>query len=149
MTAQANNYRRISRLLSIVCALLSIVRVNAQNTGSDRLEKMPVGLETDYALSALPPHLRSEATVYLLDPQRGFYIGRQGTNGFICFVSRTDSCPLQLRHFSSENWSRNSPPFNVSRACSCSCAACTTITYSRTRASAHTTKCETTNCAKS
>jgi len=54
------------------------------------LEKMPEDLETDYALSALPAHLRAGATVYLLDPARGFYISRQGSNGFICFVSRTE-----------------------------------------------------------
>jgi hypothetical protein len=54
------------------------------------LEKMPVDLETDFALSALPPHLRDKATVYLLDPKKGYYIGRQGTNGFSAFVVRTE-----------------------------------------------------------
>jgi len=34
--------------------------------------------------------LRSEATVYLLDPEKGFYVARQGKNGFVCFVSRTE-----------------------------------------------------------
>lgn len=53
------------------------------------LEKMPVDLETDFALSALPPHLRDGATVYLLDPKKGYYISRQGTNGFICYIERT------------------------------------------------------------
>lgn len=54
------------------------------------LDKMPADLETDYALSALPPHLRDNATVYLLDPKMGYYVSRQGSNGYICFVSRTD-----------------------------------------------------------
>jgi hypothetical protein len=54
------------------------------------LEKMPADLETDYALSALPPHLRNDATVYLLDPNTGYFVSRQGSNGYICFVSRTD-----------------------------------------------------------
>ena len=62
----------------------------AQGTADWRLEKMPVDLETDYALSALPPHLRNEATVYLLDPQKGYYVGRQGSNGYICFIARTE-----------------------------------------------------------
>lgn len=62
----------------------------AQGTADWRLEKMPVDLETDYALSALPPHLRDEATVYLLDPQKGYYVSRQGSNGYICFISRTE-----------------------------------------------------------
>ena len=51
---------------------------------------MPAGLETDFALSALPAHLRDSATVYLLDPEKGYYIGRRGTNGFSTFVIRTD-----------------------------------------------------------
>lgn len=55
-----------------------------------RLEKMPVKLETDFALSALPPYLRANTTVYLLDPDKGYYIAHKGTNGFICFVSRTE-----------------------------------------------------------
>jgi len=54
------------------------------------LEKMPVDLETDFALSALPPHLRDQATVYLLDPKKGYYIARKGTNGFSAFVNRTE-----------------------------------------------------------
>ena len=62
----------------------------AQGTADRRLEKMPVDLETDYALSALPPHLRNDATVYLLNPQEGYYVAHQGSNGYICFVSRTE-----------------------------------------------------------
>jgi hypothetical protein len=50
---------------------------------------MPVALETDYALSSLPPQLRPVATVYLLDPAKGYYIAHKGSNGFICFVMRT------------------------------------------------------------
>ncbi|HEV2353655.1 MAG TPA: hypothetical protein VGR89_05395 [Puia sp.] len=55
-----------------------------------RLDKMPADLETQLALSALPASLRAAATVYLLDPSKGFYIARRGTNGFVCFVSRTE-----------------------------------------------------------
>ena len=62
----------------------------AQKSQDWVLEKMPVDLERDYALSALPPHLRDQATVYLLDPKKGYYIGRQGTNGFSTFVNRTE-----------------------------------------------------------
>lgn len=51
---------------------------------------MPADLETDLALSALPPHLRSGASVYLLDPDKGYYAVRKGTNGFVCFIDRTD-----------------------------------------------------------
>lgn len=61
-----------------------------QATGDWRLEKMPPELESDFALSALPPQLRSAATIYLLDPVKGYHISRQGTNGFVCFVARTE-----------------------------------------------------------
>jgi hypothetical protein len=54
-----------------------------------QLEKMPVDLETDYALSSLPPRLRDSSTVYLLDPAKGYYKARQGTNGFSVLVTRT------------------------------------------------------------
>ena len=62
----------------------------AQKTNDWRLDKMPADLETDYALSALPPHLRGGATVYLFDPAKGYYMAREGTNGFSAFVERTD-----------------------------------------------------------
>jgi hypothetical protein len=51
---------------------------------------MPADLEKEFALSALPPHLRAAATVYLLDPSMGYYITQQGSNGFVCFIDRTD-----------------------------------------------------------
>jgi hypothetical protein len=79
------------KLIALTFALFIFTEGFAQAvpTGS-QLEKMPVDLETDYALSALPPHLRNEATVYLLDPQKGYYIAHQGSNGYICFISRTE-----------------------------------------------------------
>ena len=70
----------------IVCSSESF----AQQTNDWQLDKMPQALETDYALSALPPHLRDGATVYLLDPAKGYYMARKGTNGFTAFVERTD-----------------------------------------------------------
>ena len=81
-------YCRSTILLSFI--LFISTQNFAQGTADWRLEKMPVDLETDYALSALPPHLRNDATVYLLDPQKGYYVGRQGSNGYICFISRTE-----------------------------------------------------------
>ncbi len=70
-------------------SLLALVFFSIQNF-AQKLEKMPADLETDFALSAMPPHVRGGATVYLLDPDKGYYVGKQGTNGFICFVMRTD-----------------------------------------------------------
>jgi hypothetical protein len=54
------------------------------------LEALPRELEVKLALSALPPYLRSEATVYVLDPAKGYDLERQGKNDFTCFVERTD-----------------------------------------------------------
>ena len=62
----------------------------AQKAADSQLEKWPVYLETDFALSSLPKHLQNNATVYLLDPEKGYYVSKQGSNGFICFVSRTE-----------------------------------------------------------
>jgi len=76
--------------LSVVVLILTSSSISlAQKATSGQLEKMPVELETEFALSSLPVHLREEATVYLLDPNKGYYIGRRGTNGFGAFVNRT------------------------------------------------------------
>jgi hypothetical protein len=61
----------------------------AQQIQGWQLEKMPADLETEYALSSLPPRLRNNANVYLLDPTKGYYISRKGTNGFSVFINRT------------------------------------------------------------
>ena len=55
-----------------------------------KLERMPESLESRYALSALPPHLRDGATIHLLDPAKGYAVNRKGTNGFNCIVVRSD-----------------------------------------------------------
>src|ERR1700692_1266417 len=54
------------------------------------LEGMPVSIEVRFALSAAPPHLRDAATVYVLDPARGYVLNRKGTNGVSCIVVRSD-----------------------------------------------------------
>ena len=61
----------------------------SQETAATKLEKMPPDLERDFALSSLPPHLRAAATVYLLDPAKGYYVAKKGTNGFVCYIERT------------------------------------------------------------
>jgi len=86
-TMPSMNRRKI--LLFSFCILIMLQNF-AQSVAGWELEKMPADLETDFALSALPPHLRNDATVYLTDPKKGFYVGRKGSNGYICFVSRTE-----------------------------------------------------------
>jgi hypothetical protein len=78
------------RPLSFFVIVLVSIQSFGQKSANWKLERMPSGLETDFALSALPAHLRDSATVYLLDPNKGYYISRQGTNGFSTFVNRTD-----------------------------------------------------------
>lgn len=78
--------------IAVVLSLLFSLAANAQDkqiSSGHKLEPLPRDLETQLALSALPPHLRDNATVYVLNPNKGFEVARQGTNGFHAFVART------------------------------------------------------------
>jgi hypothetical protein len=55
-----------------------------------KLEKMPDALENRFALSAIPAHLRTAATTYVLDPAKGYILSQKGTNGISCIVVRSD-----------------------------------------------------------
>ena len=46
------------------------------------------------ALSSLPAHLRDAATVYVLNPSKGFDVARKGGNGFYAFVARIGPSPF-------------------------------------------------------
>jgi len=75
---------------SVILALLFSITASAQNAEKARqLEPLPRDLEIQLALSALPPHLRDNATVYVLNPAKGFEVARKGTNGFHALVART------------------------------------------------------------
>jgi hypothetical protein len=77
-------------LIVVVLALLVSLTASAQNAEKTRkLEPLPRDLEIQLALSALPPHLRDNATVYVLNPDKGFVAARKGTNGFHTLVART------------------------------------------------------------
>jgi len=80
--------RNLQALLVIV-GLLVTLSANAQNNKAAKVEPLPRDLEIQLALSALPPHLRDNATVYVLNPGKGFEVARKGTNGFHAFVART------------------------------------------------------------
>src|SRR5216684_8401724 len=76
--------------VSVILALLFSITASAQNgEGPKKLEPLPRDLEIQLALSALPPHLRDNATVYVLNPDKGFEVARKGTNGFHALVART------------------------------------------------------------
>src|SRR5712664_670183 len=69
-------------------SLIGISALLSQAAGTT-IEQMPAKLETQYALSALPPAMRDHATVYLLEPKKGYQLSRQGTSTVTCLVERT------------------------------------------------------------
>jgi hypothetical protein len=82
-----------ARTIVLTTALLLSIAASAQNnqTGGSthRVDPLPRDLEVQLALSALPPHLRNGATVYVLNPDKGFEVARRGANGFHALVART------------------------------------------------------------
>jgi len=81
---------QVSKFLTqLIIATIGISAGVGQSTQGWLLEKMPPALETEFALSSLPPRLRDAAAVYLLDPDKGYYMVRKGSNGFSAFVMRT------------------------------------------------------------
>ncbi len=84
--------RRIQTITAIAGLLFSLTgsAENKQTPGvTNKIEPLPRDLEIQLALSALPPHLRDNATVYVLNPAKGFEVARKGTNEFHAFVART------------------------------------------------------------
>jgi len=79
--------------IAVIVGLLFSLTASAQNKQTpgamNKIEPLPRDLEIQLALSALPPHLRDNATVYVLNPDMGFEVVRKGTNGFHTFVART------------------------------------------------------------
>lgn len=72
-----------------VLIAISLAGIPPARATETTIERMPARLETRLALSAAPPGLREAATVYLLDPGKGYYLSRQGTSGVTCIVQRT------------------------------------------------------------
>ena len=81
-------YPAIVVFFACSCFLTSIQGRAGQSKPA--LEGLPKALEVHLALSAAPPHLRARATVYVLDPTKGYVLERKGSNGFTCYVQRTD-----------------------------------------------------------
>ncbi len=78
--------RKIQAIIIIAGLLFSLT---ASAEGMKKVELLPRDLEIQLALSALPAHLRDNATVYVLNPDKGFEVARKGINGFHTFVART------------------------------------------------------------
>src|SRR5947207_14782484 len=81
------------KTIAIIVGLLFSFTVSAQNkqtsSGTNKIEPLPRDLEIQLALSALPPHLRENATVYVLNPDKGSEVARRGTNELYALVART------------------------------------------------------------
>jgi hypothetical protein len=73
----------------VAISLVGVAAAPSGQTTGTTIEQMPAELETQFALSAAPPELRDRATVYLLDPRKGYHLARQGTSGVTCLVERT------------------------------------------------------------
>jgi len=59
-------------------AAIAFAKSAPSNATETTIEPMPATLETQFALSALPPAMRDQATVYLLDPKKGYQLYRKG-----------------------------------------------------------------------
>ena len=73
----------------VAISLVGMAAAPSRRATETTIEQMPARLETQFALSAAPPGLRDRATVYLLDPRKGYHLSRQGTSGVTCIVQRT------------------------------------------------------------
>jgi hypothetical protein len=80
---------KIAFPLAVLVASLIGVSARSSHASEPTIDQMPAKLETQFALSALPPAMRDRATVYLLDPKKGYQLSRQGTSGVTCLVERT------------------------------------------------------------
>jgi hypothetical protein len=79
----------VSVALTLLFSIAAIAQTSGTSEARRSIEPLPRDLEIDLARSALPPHLREGATVYVLNPAKGFEVARKGTNGFHAFVART------------------------------------------------------------
>src|SRR5260370_17522655 len=85
--------------IALPFCLLSSLTVGAQNQQPAKragtIVPLPRDLEIQLALSSLPAHLRDHATVYVLNPAKGFEVARTGTNGFSALAARTGDVPIK------------------------------------------------------
>ena len=77
-------------MIGLACMAANAAATAAAADPHSALQPMPKSLEIRFALSALPPPLRADATVYVLDTAKGYVLDHAGTNDQSCFVSRTE-----------------------------------------------------------
>lgn len=88
--------RPIQSLL-VLSTVVVVGAAHAAESQGQKLDQLPRDLEIRLAASALPPHLRADATIFVLDVDKGYVMAREGHNGFTCFVERTDYVRAQFR----------------------------------------------------
>ena len=81
------------KTLTLAFCLMSSLTAGAQNQppakNTGTIAPLPRDLEIELALSSLPAHLGDQATVYVLNPAKGFEVAHKGANGFSALVART------------------------------------------------------------
>ena len=70
--------------------ILTIVGAAALFIPTGEVVELPRQLEVELARSALPDHLRADATIYVFDPDQGYRVEVEGSNGFHALVGRDD-----------------------------------------------------------
>lgn len=82
-----------TRIHHVILCISVLAGLHLPANGQHALpELLPRDLEVDLALSALPVHLRAEASAYALE-RGGYKLVKQGTNGFSCLVRRNGAVP--------------------------------------------------------
>jgi len=101
VTRRAAMRRMTAAIICVSCAGANGVAATParshQATGTT-IEHMPAPLETEFALSAIPAALRQHASVYLLDPGKGYQLSVRGSSGVTCLVERTAWERADFRH---------------------------------------------------
>jgi hypothetical protein len=83
---------KLMKLTALITLALTFALQNAQAVDAVEAQKVLRAtfsdvVETELALSALPPNLREGATVYVFGAA-GYKLARDGSNGFTCLVNR-------------------------------------------------------------
>jgi hypothetical protein len=81
--------RKLQTMGAVAGLVLLVTATVLMASAQVKIRLLPRELEIQLALSALPRHLRDNATVYILNPAKGFEVTRKGTGDFHAFVART------------------------------------------------------------
>src|SRR5258706_11253232 len=87
--AQMTKVQTIAVILALLFSVTAAAQSQQTAKGANKIEPLPRDLEIQLALSALPPHLRDNATVYVLNPEKGFEVARTGPDCFHPFGALT------------------------------------------------------------